>query len=168
VASVTAVSAEPQISTLGLGMSPLRAQIGRFAAVGIASTLVHLGLFAALHVAWASQLANLVALAIATVVNTALNRRWTFHVTGGGTWRHQVQSLVVFLLTWGATSGGLALLDLLWATAGTPVKVFALAAATGVSTVARFLAMRFWIFAPGPEPGRVTPEARAESGGGGI
>jgi putative flippase GtrA len=125
--------------------------IRRFAAVGVLSTVVHLGLFTLLHLAWPSQVANVVALVVATVVNTALNRRWTFRVSGGGSWRHQVQAFVVFLLTWGATSGGLALLDVLWPAAGTPTKLLALIAATGISTVARFLAMRTWIFrSPGP------------------
>ena len=162
------MSAKPQAPALGLGMSTLRAQIGRFAAVGVASTCLHLGLFAALHLSSSSQSANLIALVIATVANTALNRRWTFQVTGGGTWRQHGQALVVFLLTWSATSGGLALLDLVWPTAGTPVTVLALAAATGVSTVVRFLAMRSWIFAPHGERGQATTGARAESGGGGI
>jgi putative flippase GtrA len=73
------------------------------------------------------------------VVNTALNRRWTFRVTGGRAWRQHAQGFVVFLLTWGATSGGLALLDLGWPTAGTPIKLLALVAATGISTVVRFV-----------------------------
>ena len=73
----------------------LRQQLGRFATVGVASTVLHLGLFAVLNARFASaQLANLAALLAATVVNTALNRRWTFEVRGGGAAaaaRHQAQ-----------------------------------------------------------------------------
>lgn len=146
------MAAEPTLS-IEIPSSPpipprtaLPTQIGRFAAVGAVSTVVHLGLFTVLHLAWPSQVANVVALVLATIVNTALNRRWTFRVAGGGSWRHQVQGLVVFLLTWGATSGGLAVLDVLWPSADTAVTLCALVAATGISTVVRFLAMRAWIF----------------------
>ena len=56
----------------------LGAQLKRFAFVGALSTLTHLGLLAVLvHQAVPTQVANLIALLIATVVNTAANRRWT-------------------------------------------------------------------------------------------
>lgn len=139
-----AVAAPPAVT--GDAQIGLASQLGRFAVVGAVSTVVHLGLFALVHLAWPSQVANLAALVVATVVNTALNRRWTFRVTGGRAWRQHAQGFVVFLLTWGATSGGLALLDLGWPTAGTPIKLLALVAATGISTVVRFVAMRAWIF----------------------
>ncbi len=123
-----------------------------------------------------AQEANVVALAVATVVNTALNRAWTFggnagpsdHGTaagnaganagaraGAGTsrrgvalrLREQTQAFGVFLLTWGATSGGLAVLAATRPDASPVVTVSALAAATATSTVVRFVAMRWWIFA---------------------
>ncbi len=123
-----------------------------------------------------AQEANVVALAVATVVNTALNRAWTFggnagpsdHGTaagnaganagaraGAGTsrrgvalrLREQTQAFGVFLLTWGATSGGLAVLTATRPDASPVVTVSALAAATATSTVVRFVAMRWWIFA---------------------
>ena len=65
------MSAKPQAPALGLGMSTLRAQIGRFAAVGVASTCLHLGLFAALHLSSSSQSANLIALVIACLLYTS-------------------------------------------------------------------------------------------------
>ena len=58
-------------------------QVWRFAVVGLASTALHLGLFAWLAAALPSaQTANLLALLVATVANTAANRRWTFGVRG--------------------------------------------------------------------------------------
>ena len=76
-------------------------QVSRFAAVGVVSTVIHLGLFASLaSVPTSTQTANLVALLVATVANTALNRRWTFGVRGAGRLRSQVQGLAVFLVTW--------------------------------------------------------------------
>src|SRR6476469_3882449 len=86
-------------------------QVSRFAAVGVVSTVIHLGLFASLAPSLVStQAANLVALLVATVANTALNRRWTFGVRGAGRLRSQLQGLAVFGITWLLTAGALALL----------------------------------------------------------
>ncbi|WP_406833023.1 bifunctional glycosyltransferase family 2/GtrA family protein [Pedococcus sp. KACC 23699] len=123
-------------------------QLQRFAAVGVASTVVHLGLFAALTASDASaQGANLVALLVATVANTALNRRWTFGIQGGrGAARHQAQGLVVFGITWLMTAGALGLLHLVTTTPATSLQTAVVALATAASTVVRFVAMRSWMF----------------------
>jgi putative flippase GtrA len=122
-------------------------QVSRFAAVGVVSTVVHLGLFAALVAGAASaQAANLVALLVATVANTALNRRWTFGIRGAGQLRSQVQALAVFAITWLLTAGALALLHSAVAAPSTGVATLVVAAATAASTVLRFVAMRSWIF----------------------
>jgi putative flippase GtrA len=133
----------------------LRGQVLRFAAVGTTTTVIDLALFAAFDRVMAAQAANLLALILATVVNTGLNRSWTFRHESAAAGRsagrvatEQIQGLVVFFIAWGATSGGLALLDTVAPQATTLVKVGALAAATAVSTVIRFVAMRRWIFAP--------------------
>ena len=58
-----------------------------------------------------AQPANLVALLLTAVANTAANRRLTFGVSGrAGAGRHQVQGLAVFGLGLALTSGSLALL----------------------------------------------------------
>ncbi len=133
----------------GAGLSR---QLARFAGVGVVSTALHLGLFALLRLGVDSaQVANLVALALATVANTAMNRRWTFGVRGRErAGRQQAQALAVFGLTLLMTSGSLALLEV-WAP-GAPawLQTGVLAAATAVSTVARFVAMRHWIFREAP------------------
>ena len=55
-----------------------------------------------------AQVANLVALLLTAVANTAANRRLTFGVRGrGGAARHQAQGLVVFALGLALTSGSL-------------------------------------------------------------
>ena len=119
----------------------------RFAAVGVVSTVIHLGLFASLASALAStQTANLVALLLATLVNTALNRRWTFGVRGAGRLRSQVQGLAVFGLTWLMTAGALALLHAVVPAPATALATLVVGAATAASTVVRFVAMRSWIF----------------------
>lgn len=126
----------------------LTGQVVRFAGVGLVSTVLHLGLFAVLRLGVESaQAANLVALALATLANTAMNRRWTFGVRGRErAARQQAQALVVFGLTLLMTSGSLAVLGG-WAP-GAPawVQTGVLALATAVSTVVRFVAMRRWIF----------------------
>lgn len=125
-------------------------QLQRFAAVGVASTVVHLGLFAALSAGMASaQVANLLALLVATVANTALNRRWTFGIQGGrGAARHQAQGLAVFGVTWLMTAGALGLLHLVAAAPPTAAQTGVVAVATAASTAVRFVAMRSWMFRP--------------------
>jgi putative flippase GtrA len=122
-------------------------QLTRFAAVGAASTVLHLGLFAALAPTLGStQAANLVALVLATVANTAMNRRWTFRVHGAGAVRHQLQGLSIFALTWLLTAGALGLLHTVVSNPGTALATMVVAMATAASTGLRFVAMRSWMF----------------------
>ena len=132
----------------------LSQQIIRFAGVGLLSTALHLGLFAALVRGGApSQLANGVALVIATVCNTALNRAWTFGVSGRRRLVSQHgQALVIFAITYAATTVALAVLGALVPGAGTAVQTAVVAAANVLSTGARFVAMRRWIFRVPAEP----------------
>jgi putative flippase GtrA len=124
-------------------------QVSRFAAVGVLSTIVHLGLFALLSPRLGSaQSANLTALLLATLLNTALNRRWTFGVRGAGAARHQLQGLAVFAVTWLMTAGALALLHVADQSPATWLQTLVVAVATAASTVVRFVAMRSWIFRP--------------------
>jgi putative flippase GtrA len=134
---------------VGSAATTLR-QAGRFAVVGAVSTVVHLGLFAALAPTLGSaQGANLVALLLATVVNTALNRGWTFGVRGRHrVARHQAQGLAVFGLTWVLTAAALAGLHWVVAAPSTALATTVLAGATAASTVVRFAAMKSWIFRP--------------------
>ena len=127
-------------------------QVTRFAAVGVLSTVVHLGLFAALaSLLTSTQAANLVALLVATLGNTALNRRWTFGIRGPGRLRSQVQGLTVFGVTWLMTAGALVLLNAVTPSPSTAVATVVVAAATAASTVLRFVAMRTWIFRRDPQ-----------------
>jgi putative flippase GtrA len=129
---------------------------------------VHLGLFAALVPAVGStQAANLVALLVATVANTALNRRWTFGVQGAGAVRHQLQGLSIFALTWLVTAGALAVLHAVVATPSTTMATLVVASATAASTGLRFVAMRSWIFRRDPRY-PVTPNELVATGQGSI
>jgi putative flippase GtrA len=123
-------------------------QLVRFAAVGVASTLAYLAIFSLLRVVTGAQAANLLALLITAIANTAANRRLTFGVTGRhGAGRHQVQGLVVFGLGLALTSGSLAALTALAPSAGRLVEITVLVTANLAATVLRFLLLRSWVFA---------------------
>jgi putative flippase GtrA len=132
----------------------LRRQVIRFAGVGVVSTVLHLGLFAILVGAgMSSQLANGLSLVVGTLANTAANRSWTFGVTGRErVVTHHGQALVVFAITWAATSVALSLLAALAPGTGAVGQTVVVAMANAVSTVARFVAMRSWIFRSDPAP----------------
>jgi putative flippase GtrA len=123
-------------------------ELGTFASIGVASTVLHLGLFAALRsFVGTPQLANAAALLTATVFNTAANRRLTFGVTGRkGAVRQQVQGLIVFAVTLGFSSGALALLHAMSSHPGRWVETVVVAVATLAATLVKYLAMRRWMF----------------------
>lgn len=119
----------------------------RFAAIGILSTLAYLALFLLLR-PMGAQGANLVALLLTAVANTAANRRFTFGVRGRtDVGRHQFEGLIVFGIGLGMTSGALALLQL----SGEPPRALELLVLVGANlgaTVVRFVLLRGWVFHP--------------------
>jgi putative flippase GtrA len=125
----------------------LAGQAVRFAAIGVASTLAYLLLFVLLRGGMGAQPANLIALLVTAVANTAVNRRVTFAVRGSrGAGRHQFQGLIVFAVGLGLTSGALSLLN---NAAGTParwVELTVLVGANLLATVVRFVLLRAWVF----------------------
>ncbi|MFJ8578197.1 glycosyltransferase [Micromonospora sp. NPDC093277] len=118
-------------------------QVARFAAVGVASTLAYLVLFVLARGPLGAQPANLLALLVTAVANTAANRRLTFGVTGRRhAGRHHLQGLLAFALGLALTSGSLALLH---GTAPAPPRALELAvliAANLAATALRFLLLR--------------------------
>ena len=111
-----------------------------------------------------AQAANLVALLVTAVANTAANRRLTFGVRGrGGAARHQLQGLVVFGLGLALTSGSLAAAAR--ASRPTPaaaVELAVLVVANPAATVLRFVLFRGWVFRRAAH--RRRPPADARSG----
>jgi putative flippase GtrA len=125
----------------------LAGQLVRFAGVGVASTLAYVAIFGLLRLVAGAQAANLLALLITAVANTAANRRLTFGVTGWrGAGRHQMQGLVVFGLGLALTSGSLAALSALAPSASRMVEIAVLVVANLAATVLRFVLMRAWVF----------------------
>ncbi|MGZ4638715.1 MAG: glycosyltransferase [Actinomycetes bacterium] len=122
-------------------------QLVRFAVVGVASTLAYLSLFFLLHRTMGAQAANLVALLVTAVANTATNRRFTFGVRGRdrrGT--HQLQGLGVFALGLALTSSSLAVLHAT-GTSSRTTEAVVLVVANLAATVLRFVLLRTWVFA---------------------
>ncbi|WP_177180410.1 GtrA family protein [Pedococcus cremeus] len=120
----------------------------RFALVGVGSTLAHLALFTViLGAVEKSQLANLIALAVATVANTAANRRWTFGIRGStAVVRQHFQAFVLFFITWGLSSAALGFLHHVSAAPRPLTQVVVVALSMAGSTLLRFAGMRAWIF----------------------
>jgi len=125
----------------------------RFAAVGIASTVAYLALYVLLRSVMPALPANGLALLITALANTAANRRFTFEVAGrGGAVRHHLHGLALFAAGLALSSGALAALHFADPTPSRAVEIGVLVAANAVTTALRFVAMRWWVFAPAARP----------------
>jgi putative flippase GtrA len=137
----------------------VRRQLPVFAIVGAVCTVAYLGLYALLQPATGPQAANLIALLVTAVGNTAANRRFTFKVRGTrGAARHQLQGLVVFLAGLALSSGALEVVDRTDPHASSTVEIGALVAANVAATMLRFVLLRLWVFKE--------PDGSAEPAGG--
>jgi putative flippase GtrA len=112
-----------------------------------------------------AQPANLIALLITAVANTAANRRITFGIRGTpGVARAQFQGLVVFGLGLGLTSGSLAVLHAVSPHPRSHAELVVLVAANAMATLLRFVLLRGWVFAS--RSARRRPVAEPELVGG--
>ncbi|UVI37184.1 glycosyltransferase [Brevibacterium spongiae] len=128
------------------------AQILHFIDVGIISTVLYAVLFLLGLQFVSDTAANIIALLLSTIANTALNRSHTFGVRSPHRrLTAQVKGLAAFGLCLAFTSAGLAIADGFtgpWATAGT---LAVLTVANLAATVVRFVLMRTWVFARGTQ-----------------
>jgi putative flippase GtrA len=131
---------EPLVPGVPRGMV---GQMVRFGIVGIASTVAFALLYLLLHPAMGAQAANLTALLLTAVANTAANRAFTFGIRGRtGVARHQLNGLLVFAFCLAITSGSLFVLHRFDPTVGKVVELSVLVGANLVATLIRFLALR--------------------------
>ena len=122
--------------------SGMLGQLLRFAGVGLASTLAYFALYLLLRPLGA-QAANLTALLITAVANTAANRRFTFGISGTrGALRHHLGGLAAFGAALALTSGSLWLLQVLAPAAGGVAEAAVLTVANAAATLLRFVALR--------------------------
>ncbi|MGN6300644.1 MAG: glycosyltransferase [Angustibacter sp.] len=144
---LASVAAELGRAPRAAGGGGLLGHAVRFAVVGALSTLAYAVLFLAARPSLGAQGANLVALLLTAVANTAANRRYTFGVTGrSGVGRHQAQGLLVFGLGLAVTSGALAGLHARVPSAGHGLELGVLVIANVAATVLRFGLLRQWVF----------------------
>ncbi|GLZ59480.1 glycosyltransferase [Micromonospora sp. NBRC 107095] len=142
-APLTGPPARPGAALPGQMPVGLPRQLVRFAAVGVASTLAYLLLFVATRSLLGAQPANLLALLVTAVANTAANRRLTFGISGRRhAGRHHAQGLLAFALGLALTSGALAVLHAVSAAPARPVELAVLVAANLTATVLRFVLLR--------------------------
>jgi putative flippase GtrA len=122
-------------------------RLGRFVAVGAASTLAYVLIYLVLRRGLAAQPANAISMLVTAVGNTAVNRRVTFGISGRRhALRHQLRGLIAFAAGLVVTSGALALLHALADRPGRTAELAVLLAASLVATLARFALYRSWVF----------------------
>lgn len=143
VAAIRAELGRPALPAAVPGVpAGLLGRLVRFAAVGVASTLAYVGLYLLLRLMLDAQAANLTALAVTAVANTAANRVFTFGVRGrSGLLGHHATGLAAFAVALGLTSGSLAVLHYLAPDAARWVELLVLAVANAVATGVRFAAL---------------------------
>ncbi|NTY59421.1 bifunctional glycosyltransferase family 2/GtrA family protein [Mycolicibacterium sphagni] len=141
-----ALGREPLVPGVPRGMV---GQMVRFGLIGIASTIAFALLYLSLHPALGAQAANLTALLITALANTAANRAFTFGIRGrAGAARHHIHGLLVFGFGLAITSGSLYLLHRFDPTVGKGVELSVLVVANLVATLVRFVALRRVFGAP--------------------
>ena len=142
-ASLSSASRSSDAYAPGLG-----SQVVRFASIGLVSTVVFGLLFAFLARPLGAFGADVVALGLCSIANTAANRRVTFAYRGRtGRTRHFAAGLALAALPLGLT------LTTLLALAGLGVRsleaqLAALTLANAIATGARFTLLRLWVFKP--------------------
>jgi putative flippase GtrA len=140
-----------QLGSSGRSAAPgsLFRQAVRFAAVGVVSTVAYVVLFMLMQ-GWAgARAANLIALLLTAIGNTAANRRFTFGIDGrANATRHHIEGLIVFAIALAITSGALGVLHAVVAQPHHLVELGVLVAANLAATAARFVLLRGWVFHP--------------------
>ncbi len=117
-----------------------------FATIGAVSTAAYAGLYLLLRSATGPAAANVLALVLTAIGNTAANRRLTFSVRDGRSMlRDQMGGLLALAVALVITTASVNLLSILAPHAGQLVELAVLVVANALATVARFGLLRSWI-----------------------
>jgi glycosyltransferase involved in cell wall biosynthesis len=128
-------------------------QLLRFAGVGVVSTLGYLFLFVAWRPLIGAFGANAVAMAIATLFNTAVHRELS-STTDGRSRRGRLLAVAGGAYAVSLAFTTLGLLVAQWVAPGALLpELVAITVANMVAAVFRFAVLRAWIFRPGSRPG---------------
>lgn len=126
---------------------PVVRQLIRFTGVGIVCTLASLGLYALLRPWLGPQLANAAALIVTSVINTALNRRLTFKISGSRRrTQDHVKGMMVIAIALVLTGGSLGVLHWLKPEATVAEELWTTTVSGWLATAVRFFLLRHWIF----------------------
>jgi putative flippase GtrA len=146
---VNAIAAQLSSSRRSAAPGSLFRQAVRFGAVGVVSSAAYVVLFVLMQGWLGAQVANLFALLLTAIGNTAANRRFTFGIGGrANVGRHHIEGLIVFGLALAITSGALTLLHAFVAEPHHLIELAVLVLANLVATAARFVLLRGWVFHP--------------------
>jgi len=139
------------------GIWRLSRELRSFAAIGIASTLAYVAVYAILRLVLPATLANALGQLLTAVGNTAANRRFTFAANGNGAAaRDHLGGLTAFGVALGLTTSAIAGLHWMDPHASRITEVLVLMSANLLATLVRFVLLRAWI-APAREPSPAVP-----------
>ncbi|MFB9163178.1 GtrA family protein [Arthrobacter psychrochitiniphilus] len=125
----------------------LSQQLRGFAVVALICTVISMTIFAILRPTMGNQWANVISLVLCSFLNTELNRRMSFGVSGRHLWwRDQRRGIWVMLLALTMTSGSLWALHEIAPQASLVVVLAVIVLGNVASAVSRFLLLRYWIF----------------------
>ncbi len=131
----------------GILRFPVVRQLIRFTGVGIVCTAASLGLYALLRPWLGPQLANAAALVATSFLNTALNRRLTFKITGQRRMaRDHLHGLIVIAVALFITGSSLGVLHWLKPEATVADELWTTTLSGFLATAVRFTMLRHWIF----------------------
>lgn len=149
----------PDAVLAGRGTPRLR-NLVMFSVIGLMATMTTLVLYTVFRTWWPPLAANLVAMTLSLLLNTEANRRLTFRDRHRGSLMLvHLQSLIVFALYCGFTSGALLVLDAATDHPSRLVELVVLLASSALGTLGRFALLNTWIFRPRPVS---LPEPRKE------
>jgi putative flippase GtrA len=147
-------------AVLAVRDTPRLRHLVMFSVIGLMATVTTLVLYTVFRTWWPPLAANLVAMTLSLLLNTEANRRLTFRDRPRGPLvLVHLQSLVVFALYCGFTSGALLVLDAVADRPSRLVELVVLLASSALGTLGRFVLLNTWIFRLQPVS---IPEPRKE------